>query len=142
MSLEAPLLGYHVLVVEDEYLLTEAMSRKLRKAGAIAIGPASDVAGALMLLSKVDIINEAVLDISLGRQKVYPILDSLLERGARCLFATGNDAADVPAAYASLTRCEKPVEMSCFSPSASNEVGMKDHFATAFIMRLDTLRRW
>lgn len=115
MSLEAPLLGYHVLVVEDEYLLAGAMSRKLRKAGAIVIGPASDAAGALMLLSKVDIIDGAVLDINLGRQKIYPILDSLLERGARRVFATGNDAADVPAAYASLIRCEKPVEMSCIS---------------------------
>lgn len=113
MSLEAPLLGCHVLVVEDEYLLAEAMSRKLRKAGAVVIGPASDVAGALMLLSKVDAIDGAVLDINLGRQKVYPVLDGLLDRGARCVFATGNDAADVPAAYASLARCEKPVEKSC-----------------------------
>lgn len=44
---------------------------------------------------------------------IDPVLDGLLDRGARCVFATGNDAADVPAAYASLPRCEKPVEMSC-----------------------------
>lgn len=110
---EALLHDRRVLVVEDEYMIAEAVSRNLRKAGATVIGPASDVEGALALLLEHDDVDSAVLDINLGEAKVYPVVDVLLARGARCVFATGNDRADVPPAYALLKRCEKPIDTSC-----------------------------
>jgi len=102
-----------VLVVEDEYMIAEAMSRNLRRAGAMVLGPVSDVEGALALLAQEADVHAAVLDINLGEHKVYPVVDVLLARGARCVFTTGNDLADVPSAYAELERCEKPVDPTC-----------------------------
>lgn len=109
-----PLLqGRRVLVVEDEFMIAEAVSRGLRKAGAEVIGPASSVPSALSLLAEAGDVDAAVLDINLGDHKVYPVVDVLLGQHVRCVFATGNDAADVPPAYAALTRFEKPVDTSC-----------------------------
>lgn len=110
---EALLHDRRILVVEDEYVIAEAMSRNLRNSGATVLGPVSDVEGALALLAGQANVDAAVLDINLGEEKVYPVVDALLARGARCVFATGNDLADVPTAYAALRRCEKPIEPSC-----------------------------
>ncbi len=110
---EALLQDRRLLVVEDEYTVAEAMERSLRRAGAIVIGPVPSVAQALALLDRESAIDGALLDINLGRHKVYPVVDRLLARGTRCIFTTGNDPADVPAAYAHVARCEKPVGLSC-----------------------------
>ncbi|MCU6455536.1 hypothetical protein LPN01_15765 [Sphingomonas sp. A2-49] len=110
MMADASLRDRRVLVVEDEYMIAEAMSRDLRRAGATVLGPVSDVAGALALLDDEADVDAAVLDINLGDHKVYPVVDVLLARGAQCVFATGNDPADVPTAYAAMTRLEKPVD--------------------------------
>ena len=107
---DALLQNRRILVVEDEYMIAEAVSLGLRHSGATVLGPVSDVAGALALLEDEDNVDAAVLDINLGEQKVYPLVDVLLARGTRCVFATGNDPADIPRAYSLMTRCEKPVD--------------------------------
>lgn len=109
---DALLQDRRVLIVEDEYMIAEAMSFGLRRAGATVLGPVSDVASALALLREEE-VDSAVLDINLGDQKVYPVVDALLAQGARCVFATGNDLANIPDTYASMRRCEKPVDTDC-----------------------------
>jgi len=109
---EASLQDRRVLIVEDEYMIAEAMSRGLRRAGATVLGPVANVSSAMALLREED-VDSAVLDINLGDQKVYPVVDALLARGARCVFATGNDPLDIPDTYASMRRCEKPVGIDC-----------------------------
>jgi CheY-like chemotaxis protein len=98
-----------VLVVEDEYLIAAEIQRGLRRAGAIVLGPVPSVAEALMLVEQEPTIDSAILDITLGGEKVYPVVDRLLARGAACVFATGTAAADLPAAYAHLLLLQKPV---------------------------------
>lgn len=110
MTADALLQDRRVLIVEDEYVVAEAMERSLRRAGAIVLGPVPSVAQALALIDREGRIDSAVLDINLGGQKVYPLLDRLLAKGIRCVFATGNDPADVPTAYDHVTRLEKPVD--------------------------------
>lgn len=101
-----------VLVIEDEYVVAEAIERTLRRAGAIVLGPVPSVDQAMALLDRGGRIDSAVLDINLGEQKVYPVVDRLLARGVHCVFSTGNDAADVPFTYQKIARLEKPVEAS------------------------------
>ncbi len=101
-----------VLVIEDEYVVAEAIERTLRRAGATVLGPVPSVDQAMALLDQGGRIDGAVLDINLGEQKVYPVVDRLLARGVRCVFATGNDIADVPSNYKEIVRLEKPVEAS------------------------------
>ncbi|SFP60633.1 response regulator [Sphingomonas rubra] len=118
---DALLRDQRVLVVEDEYLIAEAMERGLRRAGAIVLGPVSNVAAALALLEREGSVDGAVLDINLGDQKVYPVVDALLAQGARCVFATGNDPSDVPSAYAAIARCDKPVDARCIAYALTDE---------------------
>ena len=101
-----------VLVIEDEYVVAEAIERTLRRAGAIVLGPVPSVDQAMALLDRGGRIDSAVLDINLGEQKVYPVVDRLLARGVHCVFSTGNDVADVPSTYQKIARLEKPVEAS------------------------------
>lgn len=101
-----------VLVIEDEYVVAEAIERALRRAGAIVLGPVPSVDQAMALLDRGGRIDSAVLDINLGEQKVYPVVDRLLARGVHCVFSTGNDVADVPSNYKEIARLQKPVEAS------------------------------
>jgi DNA-binding NtrC family response regulator len=119
---QALLQDRRVLVVEDEYMIAEAMSRGLRRAGAAVLGPVANVDAALALMGEENDIDAAVLDINLGDQKVYPVVDALRARGASCVFATGNDAADVPIAYRSVIRCEKPVDPACIVDALARAV--------------------
>lgn len=98
-----------ILVVEDEFLVADAMERELRRAGAIVLGPVPTVGQAMALIDDNTDIDGAVLDINLHGQKVYPVVDRLLALGTRCVFATGNDLSDVPFAYFHVARYEKPV---------------------------------
>lgn len=110
---EARLHNRRVLVVEDEYLIAQSLERGLQRAGATVVGPVPNIAGALALLVGEHDLDAAVLDINLGEQKVYPVVDALIARGVHCVFATGTDGVDVPAAYAAIARCEKPINTAC-----------------------------
>jgi DNA-binding NtrC family response regulator len=101
-----------VLVIEDEYVVAEAIERTLTRAGAIVLGPVPSVDQAMALLDRGGRIDSAVLDINLGEQKVYPVVDRLLAQGVHCVFATGNDIVDVPSNYKKIARLEKPVQAS------------------------------
>jgi len=120
---------YRVLVVEDEYLIAESLQRDLQQAGATVVGPVPNVAGALALLQSEQDIDAAVLDINLGQQKVYDVVDALRARGIRCVFATGNDGADVPSAYSAVARCEKPINSASLVQAllGNNEATVSDH---------------
>ena len=108
-----PLLRHRrILVVEDEYLIADAMQRGLEDEGATVVGPASSVRNALRLVEAEPGIDGAVLDINLGSEKVYPVADALQALGVRFLFTTGYDAADVPQYWRHIRRLEKPVSVA------------------------------
>ena len=102
--------GRRILVVEDEYMIADAMQRGLEDEGAIVLGPAPSVRKALRLIEAEPGIDVAVLDINLGGEKVFPVADALQARGVAFLFTTGYDAADVPEAWRHVLRLEKPIE--------------------------------
>ena len=106
----AGLAGRRVLVAEDDYLIADALCQGLEAAGAEVVGPAPDVAAALALLAE-GTVDAAVLDVNLGGEMAWPAADALLARGVRFVFATGYDASVIPARYAGVTCCEKPVRL-------------------------------
>lgn len=107
---ERLLRGRQVLVVEDEYILAEDMRQALEEAGATVLGPAPSVADAIALIEAEAAIDGAVLDVSLDGEMVFPVADMLTEREIPFVLTTGYGASSVPARYANVTRCEKPVE--------------------------------
>ena len=53
-------------------------------------------------------IDGALLDVNLGNEAIWPVVDALLARHVPLVLATGYDASAIPPAYAGLPRCEKP----------------------------------
>lgn len=109
--LRPSLAGSRLLLVEDDYLVAAILSQEFEDAGAEVVGPAPTVAAALDLLAAGSIVDAAVLDVSLGGEKVWPVADALQARGVPFVFATGYDAAVILPRYAGVPRCEKPVDV-------------------------------
>ena len=77
-----------VLVVEDEPLIAMLVQEWLEELNCSVVGPAASVTGALELIAGVE-LHGAVLDVSLGKEKSFPIADELRKRGVPFAFATG-----------------------------------------------------
>src|SRR3954453_11157705 len=102
------LTGHRILLVEDEYFIADDMAQSFREHGIEVVGPAASVADALDLIRDTERLDGAVLDINLRGEMVFPVADALETRNVPFLFATGYDAAIVPARYRHIPRCEKP----------------------------------
>ncbi|MBP0496234.1 response regulator [Roseomonas indoligenes] len=105
----AALRGRRILVAEDEYFIADEIAGALEGAGVEVVGPAATVGEATHLAMVERRLDGAVLDVNLRREMIWPVLDALASRGVPVVLATGYDAGVVPAAYAHLPRCEKPV---------------------------------
>lgn len=104
---ETLLFNRHILLVEDEYLIACALQDELQGSGAHVIGPAASVEDALALLAN-EPVDGAILDVSLGREKVFSVAEALAARGIPFVFATGY--SDLPQKWHHVPRFEKPVE--------------------------------
>lgn len=102
------LAGLRVLVVEDEHLVALALADDLEEAGAVVVGPAFSLAAAHELVVA-GAIDAAVLDIKLQSQLIFPVARLLVDRAVPFLFTTGFDGGILPAEYAQVPKCEKPV---------------------------------
>lgn len=105
-----PWAGRRVLVVEDEYVAAEDMRQALEAQGARVMGPVPSVEAALALLSREPSPDAAILDVNLGGEMVFAVVDLLAGRGVPLLLATGYDPWAIPELYAGLPRCEKPFD--------------------------------
>ncbi len=109
---EPCLSGLTILVVEDDYHLAEELCLGLCEAGARVLGPAPTVAEALGILANHEQPDAAVMDVNLGGEFSWPVVDALLARRVPVLLASGYDTAVFPAQYRHLPRCEKPFTLS------------------------------
>jgi CheY-like chemotaxis protein len=100
-----------ILVVEDEYMIATDLARSLEDLGMTVLGPAASVADALLLLDDEPAPDAAILDVNLGREKVFALADTLQKRGVPFVFATGYDHWAIPSTYAHIRRFEKPVDI-------------------------------
>lgn len=106
------LAGRKILVVEDDYMIASDLADALRDAGAEVIGPAPSIEAALRLVRAAPEMDAALLDVNLRGEMAFPVADALERRGVPFVFATGYDRAVIPARYAHVTRCEKPVHLA------------------------------
>src|SRR5215218_5023171 len=103
----AALTGKSVLLVEDEYLIANDVAQALKKCGANIVGPARRVRLALDLIEG-ERIDGAVLDINLGRERVYQVAEALRNRNIPFVFTTGYDESIIDQSYAGVPVCPKP----------------------------------
>ncbi len=108
------LAGRRVLVVEDEILVATTIECEVEGAGAQVVGPAYTLDEALALALDGETIDIAVLDINLGRFKVWPVAEALNHRGIPYVFASANafGANAIPQPFAAAPRFDKPVRMT------------------------------
>ncbi|MET7242573.1 response regulator [Methylobacterium sp. EM32] len=103
-----------VLVVEDEYFIADDISRALIRHGAEVVGPVPTVQEARALLDT-QALDLAVLDINLRSELVYPLVAELSRRGVPMVFATGYDAAAIPADYEAIPAWSKPFDYNALA---------------------------
>jgi CheY-like chemotaxis protein len=116
---ESSLKGRRILVVEDEYMIADAMKRGLEDEGATVVGPAPSVRRAFYLLEATADLDGAVLDMTLGEEKVFPVADALQAKGIPFVFTTGYDPAGVPPGWRHVQRLEKLIEFATIARALS-----------------------
>jgi DNA-binding LytR/AlgR family response regulator len=109
--------GWRILVVEDDYLIAADLEASLAEVGAMVVGPASSISDALQIIASSDRLDAAVLDVNIRGERVYAVADALRERGVPFVFATGYDVGVLPARYADVPRCDKPLDLSRLLPA-------------------------
>lgn len=99
-----------VLVVEDDFLIGDALSELLQGVGADVIGPVGWATEALAMAKRSDLaIDIALLDVDLHGERSYPIADVLIGRAIPFVFTTGYHCDVVEARYRDYPRYEKPL---------------------------------
>lgn len=97
-----------ILVVEDEPFVAIELQAVLESEGHTVIGPAMNLANGLEL-ARAQNFELALLDISLGQEKSFPIASELARRAIPFVFVTGyTDIHAVPEELKSAARVQKP----------------------------------
>lgn len=104
-----------MLVVEDEYLMADGLARALRRMGADILGPVATLGDALDLITgapgaEASGADLAILDVHLGENNVFPLVDAFLARGVPFVPATGYDPASMPERYRDVPCWQKPYD--------------------------------
>jgi DNA-binding response OmpR family regulator len=95
-----------ILIVEDEYFIADDCAQFVRAAGFDVAGPFGRIDEAL--LTQLDGIQGALLDINLAGECVYPLLDKLLSKNIPVTIYTGYEKHALPDKYAGLPIITKP----------------------------------
>ena len=108
MSARRPLDGMNVLIVEDQFLIADDLSRALSGLGARVVGPCPtvEIAQATLADQPVDF---AVLDLNLRGDHVFPLAEELNRRAIPFAFATGYEAWVIPTEFQGRPLLHKPV---------------------------------
>lgn len=101
-------LGQAILIVEDEWLIADALNDTLVDAGFSVVGPAKRVSDALTLIGNTH-IDAALLDVSLGDEKSFPIAQELKGRNVPFVFMSGYSRKDFPDEFRGCHLLLKPV---------------------------------
>jgi DNA-binding response OmpR family regulator len=97
----------HVLVLEDEPLISDLLQDWLTELRCRTVGPAQSVKGALGLI-EAGPLDGAILDVSLRGEDSYSVAQALAERGVPFAFATGFAAPEVGGRFPNVLILRKP----------------------------------
>jgi CheY-like chemotaxis protein len=98
-----------ILLVEDEALVAIMMADLLRGKGYAVVGPLATVADALEPAYEAT-LDAALLDVTLGRERIYPVAEVLAARGIPFAFLTGYGRDGIDPKFAAAPVLQKPVD--------------------------------
>jgi two-component SAPR family response regulator len=104
--------GLRILIVEDQYLVADAIKKAVIEAGGEVVGPTPRLEQALKFLEK-RAFDIALVDVNLGDETAYPFAEALEEAKVPYIFVTGYDVAAIRPNFRHRPMLEKP-----FSPDA------------------------
>ncbi len=125
----ASLAGLRILVVEDDWAIAVFIEDALRDFGCVIVGPAAKLEVALQLATD-ELLDAAVLDVTIRGGKVYPVAERLRARGIPFALASGYGDWSLPENLQGQPRLTKPftaqeltkqVEAMCKRPQAGGE---------------------
>lgn len=100
--------GLRVLVAEDEFLVALGLEGELRALGCDVVGPVASLPAALQVAQN-EGLDAALLDVSLGRDCVFPAAAVLAARGVPFVFCSAFTGPEpVPHSFADRPRVAKP----------------------------------
>lgn len=105
--IDIALTNCRVLVAEDEVLISMVLEDILEMLGCTLAGSATTLAEATRLSESV-VFDVAILDVNLGAELVYPLAETLAERGVPIIFATGSHPDNLPERFRGAPVLEKP----------------------------------
>lgn len=103
--------GARVLVVEDAFLVAEALSRQLRREGAHVLGPVGALVAATDMLVEMEVTglpDLALLDVDIAGEPITAFARLLLARGVPMIFLTGFASSGLPDEFERCPRVRKP----------------------------------
>lgn len=98
-----------VLLVEDESIVAIMVEEVLTELGLCVVGPYGTIGEALRAANEIP-VDAAILDINLGGQSVYPVVDLLVEKGVPIAFISGYGAESVERRYSHIPLIQKPID--------------------------------
>jgi CheY-like chemotaxis protein len=115
--------GLTVLVVEDNFLVAEAVREVFEERGCVVIGPVTRLAEALAMVESTA-LDGAVLDINLAGEFCFPLATALRARGVPFIFLTGYGEANlIPPEFHSVPRLSKPFDALEVAKAAAASFG-------------------
>ena len=101
-----------ILIVDDEPLIAAMLEEWLSELGHVAVGPAHTLAQALELAG--GDVDAAIIDVSLGDDKSYPLAEALMARGVPFALATGHGPEGLEPRYREQAILGKPFDFAAF----------------------------
>jgi PAS domain S-box-containing protein len=102
-------IGNRVLLVEDESMVAMMVEQVLTELGLCVVGPYGTIDDALQAVRESP-VDAAILDINLGGQSVYPLVDFLTTRGVPTAFISGYGVESVDRRYGHIPLMQKPID--------------------------------
>jgi DNA-binding response OmpR family regulator len=104
--------GKKILVVEDDYLITEVLIEFLTAAGAEVVGPVANVRDAIDAANSAQHLDAAIVDLHLRGEVARPVIDALVARGIKVVISTGLPDSELSATYAKCVVRVKPLSLA------------------------------
>jgi DNA-binding response OmpR family regulator len=101
-----------ILIVDDEPLITAMLEDWLSELGHDVVGPAHNLAKALELAKSE--MDAAIVDVSLGKDNAYPLVEALMARGLPLALATGHGQDGIDPRYRTQSTLRKPFDFAAF----------------------------
>jgi CheY-like chemotaxis protein len=118
-----PLVGCHILIVEDEMILALDLSDIVGSFGCTCV-VAGRIGKALQLI-ETQVFDAGILDLNLAGEPVYPVADALGRREIPYVIATGYGAEGVLPAYRSQPILAKPYTRHDVETALTTAIALK-----------------